>query len=179
MPAPLWKFYPQLCLSACWWVICAAELLQCCNNHKPAILASHSLHHHPSRACPSPGMFHTTRQHHAVFCIQVVAYLEVTPDVMPAKIYVNETAQALRGFMEPFSQMHPEPSSRNCSDLLNRVMIVGKQEFLKTAGCCSLHQSKSQIFMTIIYAKSQTECVVHSVCAQRLAAKRERRRFLA
>ena len=57
--------------------------------------------------------------------MQVVAYLEVTPDVMPAKIYVNETAQALRGLMEPFSQMRHQPSSSNCTDLLNRVMIAG------------------------------------------------------
>ncbi len=57
--------------------------------------------------------------------MQVVAYLEVTPDVMPAKIYVNETAQALRGLMEPFSQMHRQPYNSNCTDLLNRVMIAG------------------------------------------------------
>ena len=57
--------------------------------------------------------------------MQVVAYLEVTPDVMPAKIYVNETAQALRGFMEPFSQGYNQPSSSNCTDLLNRVMLAG------------------------------------------------------
>ena len=72
-------------------------------------------------------------QHYAVFCIQVVAYLEVTPDVMPAKIYVNETAQALRDFMQPFSQIHPEPSSSNCTDLLIRVMIAGMQWFPQTS----------------------------------------------
>ena len=63
--------------------------------------------------------------HDGVTRMQVVAYLEVTPDIMPAKIYVNETAQALRGFMEPFSQGYNQPSSSNCTDLINRVMIAG------------------------------------------------------
>lgn len=57
--------------------------------------------------------------------VQVIAYLEVEPDVMPAKIYVNETAQALRSFMEPFAETWHQPSSSNCSDLLNRVMVAG------------------------------------------------------
>ena len=57
--------------------------------------------------------------------VQVIAYLEVEPDVMPAKIYVNETAQALRSFMEPFAENWHQPSNSNCSDLLNRVMVAG------------------------------------------------------
>ena len=71
--------------------------------------------------------FHTHTQYMTgqSMTVQVVAYLEVTPDVMPAKIYVNETAQALRGLMEPFSQMRHPPSSTNCTDLLDRVMIAG------------------------------------------------------
>ena len=61
--------------------------------------------------------------------MQVVAYLEVTPDIMPAKIYVNETAQALQGFMEPLSQIHHQSPNSNCSDLLNRVVLAGKHVF--------------------------------------------------
>lgn len=57
--------------------------------------------------------------------MQVIAYLEVTPDVMPAKIYVNETATALQGFMEPFSQIQQQPFTSNCSDLLSRVAAAG------------------------------------------------------
>ena len=57
--------------------------------------------------------------------MQVVAYLEVTPDVMPAKIYVNETAQALQGLIEPWSQASHQPLSTNCSDLLSRVALAG------------------------------------------------------
>ena len=56
---------------------------------------------------------------------QVVAYLEVTPDVMPAKIYVNETAQALQGLIEPWSQASHQPLTSNCSDLLGRVALAG------------------------------------------------------
>ena len=57
--------------------------------------------------------------------MQVVAYLEVTPDVMPAKIYVNETATPLQGFMEPFSQIQQQPFTSDCSDLLSRVVATG------------------------------------------------------
>lgn len=57
--------------------------------------------------------------------MQVVAYLEVTPDVMPAKTYVNETAQALQGLIEPWSQASHQPLTTNCSDLLSRVALAG------------------------------------------------------
>ena len=57
--------------------------------------------------------------------MQVVAYLEVTPDVMPAKIYVNETAQALQGLIEPWSQETHQPFTNDCSDLLSRVALAG------------------------------------------------------
>ena len=57
--------------------------------------------------------------------MQVVAYLEVTPDVMPAKIYVNETAQALQALLEPWSQATHQPLTTNCTDLLSRVALAG------------------------------------------------------
>ena len=66
--------------------------------------------------------------------MQVVAYLEVTPDVMPAKIYVNETAQALQGLIEPWSQASHQPLTTNCSDLLSRVALAGTAR----QACCQL-----------------------------------------
>ena len=56
---------------------------------------------------------------------QVVAYLEVTPEVMPAKIYVNETAQVLQGLIEPWSEATHQPLTTKCSDLLSRVALAG------------------------------------------------------
>ena len=54
---------------------------------------------------------------------QVVAYQEVTPDHIPARIYVEETAQGLRNLTAPFKD-HPlplgtgSPFQGNCSDLM-------------------------------------------------------------
>ena len=67
----------------------------------------------------------------------MVAYLEVTPDVMPAKIYVNETAQALQGFMEPFSGARSQPFTSNCSNLLSRVRAAGALALLYIRHPCS------------------------------------------
>ena len=56
--------------------------------------------------------------------LQVVAYHQVTPDHIPAKIYVEETAEALRNLTTPFRD-HPLPPGTaggpfkgNCSDLM-------------------------------------------------------------
>jgi hypothetical protein len=55
----------------------------------------------------------------------VVAYQEVTPDHIPARIYVGDTAAALRNLTAPFKD-HPlplggagsSPFRGNCSDLM-------------------------------------------------------------
>lgn len=56
---------------------------------------------------------------------QVIAYTQVTPDHFPAKIYVEETAEALRNLTAPLRHM-PAPSMRsNCSDLLRSMAAAG------------------------------------------------------
>ena len=55
---------------------------------------------------------------------QVIAYTQVTPDHFPAKIYVEETADALRNLTAPFQ--HAPALRSNCSDLLHSMAAAGK-----------------------------------------------------
>jgi hypothetical protein len=51
--------------------------------------------------------------------MQVVAYTLVTPDYIPAKIYVNETADALHNMTASYQGLPQQALPGNCSDLLS------------------------------------------------------------
>ncbi|CAL8463070.1 g2604 [Coccomyxa elongata] len=56
----------------------------------------------------------------------VIAYTQVTPDHFPAKIYVEETAEALRNLTTPFQQFSPPTLRSNCSDLMHSMAEAGE-----------------------------------------------------
>ncbi len=57
---------------------------------------------------------------------QVIAYTQVTPDHFPAKIYVEETADALRNLTVPFQQISTPALHSNCSDLMRSMALAGE-----------------------------------------------------
>lgn len=57
---------------------------------------------------------------------QVIAYTQVTPDHFPAKIYVEETAEALRNLTTPFQQFSSPTLRSNCSDLMRSMALAGE-----------------------------------------------------
>lgn len=57
---------------------------------------------------------------------QVIAYTQVTPDHFPAKIYVEETADALRNLTASFQHMPGSALRSNCSDLLQSMAAAGE-----------------------------------------------------
>ncbi len=57
---------------------------------------------------------------------QVIAYTQVTPDHFPDKIYVEETAEALRNLTTPFQQFLSPTLRSNCSDLMHSMAVAGE-----------------------------------------------------